>query len=184
MQFNHLFAFLFLSFILLLACDAAKEETLVSIYTDADIQVERMEEVEILYSDSAQVRVRITAPRMLRYLERNEARQEFTNGIFVEFFDNFGRVTGSLRADSGIRYEKSQEVVVHDNVVWKNQAGDELETDELSWNEQKGKVTTNRPVTIIRANEIIHGIGFEAEQDFSSANIRAVQGRVKIDEAL
>ncbi|MEL6945221.1 MAG: hypothetical protein AAFO82_21425 [Bacteroidota bacterium] len=68
-------------------------------FTEEDIDLERMEEVEMLYSDSAKVQVRITAPTMLRYTERN-VKQEFPDGLLVEFFDGRQNVSGYLSANS------------------------------------------------------------------------------------
>lgn len=184
MQIHKHFFFLICFTALCLACETKLDEELLTSYTNEDVFIERMEEVEILYSDSAQVRVRITAPKMLRHLKRGEARQEFTEGLYVEFFDEYNRVNGSLRAKYGIRYESLQEIVVQDSVVWKNQNSDKLETEELTWNERQGKITTNKFVVITRPDEVVYGHGFEAEQDFSNASIRAVEGRIKVQSDL
>ncbi len=179
-------AFRFLGFLLLisiffLACESNSDELTAS-YRAEDVQIERMEEVEILYSDSAQVRVRITAPMMLRYLERGKAQQEFPEGVLVEFIDNYNQVNGSLRANYGQRFETTQKVVVRDSVVWKSNTGEQLETAELTWSERDRKIRTNKFVTITRPDEIIYGHGFEADQDFSHARIRTIKGRIQLDE--
>ena len=166
---------------LFLACSSTPQE-LTTAYNSEDVQVERLENVEILYSDSAQVRVRVTAPVMLRHLERSNAQQEFTEGILVEFIDDSNRVNGSLRANYGQRFETSQKVIVRDSVVWNSGQGEQLETEELTWNERDKKIITNKFVTITRPEEIIYGHGFEAEQDFSHARIKAVEGRIKLKE--
>lgn len=167
--------------LLFTACEPDKQE-ITATYQPEDVQIERMEDVEILYSDSAQVRVRITAPVMLRHLERSSAKQEFPVGILVEFIDDYNRVNGSLSANYGERFEATQKVLVRDSVVWKSGQGEQLETEELSWNERQQKITTNKFVTITRPDEIIYGHGFEANQDFSHARIKAVEGRIKLDE--
>lgn len=167
-------------FLCCLQCETPSNPIPHSNYTRADVQIERMEEVEILYSDSAQVRVRITAPKMLRHLQRKDTRQEFTDGIFLEFFDNYTETTGSLRANYAVRHESTRKMIVQDSVVWRSETGDQLETEELIWSEREGKIVTNKFVTITRSDEIIYGYGFEAAQDFSEANIKAVEGRIKI----
>ncbi|HQU59474.1 MAG TPA: LPS export ABC transporter periplasmic protein LptC, partial [Saprospiraceae bacterium] len=52
-------------------------EDIEALVSKFDTQVETAKNVEILYSDSAQVRVRVTGPTMLYYLDREEPRQEF-----------------------------------------------------------------------------------------------------------
>jgi len=147
-----------------------------------DTQAEVAEEVEILYSDSAKVRVRITGPTMHYYLDQRDPRQEFPDGVLVEFFDPAGQVTSKLSARYGLRMERDDEVVVRDSVVWQSIEGEKLETEELIWLEREQRVYTNKFVVVTRPDEIIYGHGFEADQDFSYSRINAIEGRLKVDE--
>lgn len=167
----------------LLACknDLAEIEALSEAYST---QVETAKKVEILYSDSAQVRVRVTGPTMLYHLDKSSPYQEFPDGLLVDFFDTEGNVTSQLTAQYGIRYENKAEVVVRDSVVWQSTAGEKLETEELIWDERRSKVYTKKFVVITRPDEIIYGHGFEANQDFSYYRINAIEGRIKVEESV
>jgi LPS export ABC transporter protein LptC len=145
-----------------------------------DTQVETAREVEILYSDSAQMRVRITGPTMLYYLDRREAKQEFPDGVYVEFFGPEGTVTSELAANYGLRLESQNQVIVRDSVVWQSMEGEKLETEELIWDERTRKVFTKKFVVVTRPDEVIYGHGFEADQDFSYSRINAIEGRLKV----
>lgn len=147
-----------------------------------DTQVETAREVEILYSDSAQVRVRITGPTMLQYLDRREPKQEFPDGVSVSFFGPEGAVTSQLDARYGVRLENKNEVIVRDSVVWQSVEGEKIETEELIWDERSRKIFTNKFVVITRPDEIIYGHGFEADQDFTYSRINAIEGRLKVNE--
>ena len=147
-----------------------------------DTQVETAKDVEILYSDSAQVRVRITGPTMLYHLDRREPRQEFPDGVAVDFLGPEGAITSQLDARYGLRLENKSEVIVRDSVVWKSVEGEKIETEELIWDERKRKIYTNKFVVITRPDEIIYGHGFEADQDFSYSRINAIEGRLKVDD--
>lgn len=147
-----------------------------------DTQVETAKDVEILYSDSAQVRVRITGPTMLQYLDRREPRQEFPDGVEVEFFGPEGSITSQLDARYGLRLENKNEVIVRDSVVWRSVEGEKIETEELIWDERRRKIYTNKFVVITRPDEIIYGHGFEADQDFSYSRINAIEGRLKVED--
>lgn len=147
-----------------------------------DTQVETAREVEILYSDSAQVRVRITGPTMLQYLDRREPKQEFPDGVSVSFFGPQGAVTSQLDARYGVRLENKNEVIVRDSVVWQSVEGEKIETEELIWDERSRKIFTNKFVVITRPDEIIYGHGFEADQDFTYSRINAIEGRLKVNE--
>ncbi len=139
---------------------------------------ERAEDVEILYSDSAQVKVRITGHEMLTSLDQNRPVQRFTQGVLVEFFDPNQRVASTLYSNYAIREERNGKIFFRDSVVWESIAGEKLETEELVWDERKQIIYSDRFVVITRPKEKIWGQGFEADQNFENAKINAVEGRV------
>ena len=151
-------------------------------FADLNTSVETAKDVEILYSDSAIVRVKIVAPTMLRHLDNQEPYQEFPDGINVSFFDINQNVSSTLTSKYAIRYEREKEVIVRDSVIWKSISKEKLETEELIWDEKTQKVYTNKFVVITRPDEIIYGHGFEANQDFSYSKIKAIEGRLKVDD--
>ena len=144
--------------------------------------VERAEKVKIIYSDSAVVRVIISGPVMLSYLDSSEPRQDFPDGVHVDFFGPNREKTGELTARYGLRMERKGQVVVRDSVVWESVKQEKLETEELIWDEKTAKVYTQKFVRITRPDEIIYGYGLRANQDFSEARINAVEGRIKVDD--
>lgn len=146
------------------------------------INVERAEEVDIIYSDSAVVKVRIMGPVMLSHLDQQDPKQEFPDGVEVEFFDAGGEISSTLVSKYAVRYERKGEVLVRDSVLWRSNNGETLETSELIWNEGLQLITSDKFVVITRPDEIIYGHGFEATQDFSSARINAVEGRIKVNK--
>lgn len=170
-----------LATILFLACEKTPpplDEALLRQGLEAEIA----RDVEILYSDSAQIKVRVTGPTMLYYQDRADLRQEFPDGMKVEFFDEMQRISSVLTAKYGIRLETQDKVVVRDSVVWQSTAGDMLETSELTWNERQKNVYTNKFVVVTRPDEILYGHGFEADQNFRNIRMYAIDGRKKIEK--
>lgn len=159
--------------------DLADVEELVAKF---DTTVEQVSGVEILYSDSAQVRVRIVGPTMLNHLDRRQPKQEFPDGVVVDFFGPEQRIESRLTAKYGVRFQNEGLVVVRDSVVWASVEGEKLETEELKWDERQKKIFTNRFVRITRPDEIVYGHGFEADQNFSYSKILAPAGRIKVDD--
>ena len=156
-------------------------------FTEADTKVEVGREVEILYSDSAVVRVRIQAPTLLNYADQMDPRQEFPDGVQVDFLDNRLRVTSTLTAKKGIRRADKGNVTVRDSVVLRSIKKEQLETEELIWEERTGRVHTDKFVKITKPGEVMYGYGLEATDDFSYWKILVPKGRVKteqIDEAV
>jgi len=147
-----------------------------------NVKVETVKEVEILYSDSAQVKVRITGPTMLNNLDRSEPFQEFVDGVLVEFFNPQQEISSTLVAHYAIRYERLGEIIARDSVVWESTDGQKLETEELIWNERDEQVYTQKFARITTAREIIYGHGFRANQNFTDARIQQVEGTVAIDK--
>lgn len=143
--------------------------------------VQRAEGVEILYSDSARLLVRISGRILLDYLDKFEPRTEFPEGVMVEFFDDQSVVKSELTANYGIQYPKKNETIVRDSVVFKTVEGERLETEELIWEENTGRVYSNKFCVIHKKNEIIQGYGFESNEDFSNSKIRKVTGRIEVD---
>lgn len=170
-----------ISLFLLLSCQNEMAE-IEALNANFNPQIEKAKEVEILYSDSAEVRVRITGPTLIYHLDKKAPKQEFPDGIFVEFFDKFGRTTSELSARYGLRLEQRDEVIVRDSVVWESMEGEKLETEELIWDERKKLIYTNKFVVVTTPDEIIYGHGFEANQDFSYSKINAIEGRLKVED--
>lgn len=146
------------------------------------LEAEMALDVEILYSDSAKIKVRVTGPTMLYHQERVDVRQEFPDGLMVEFYDETQKISSILTAKYGVRLETQKKVVVRDSVVWHSMEGDMLETSELTWDERKKKVLTNKFVVVTRPDEIVYGHGFEADQNFKEVNMYAIDGRKRIDQ--
>ena len=152
------------------------------LFSEEDTKKEVGTNVEILYSDSAVVKIKVKAPTLERYTNRTDPHEEFPDGLRVDFFDERGNATSKLTAKSGTRFEKLGQMIVRDSVVWESNNNERLETEELTWDDKLQKVHTNKYVIIRRPGEIIHGYGFESNQDFSNSKIRAIQGRIKMDE--
>lgn len=146
-----------------------------------EITYETSKGVELLYSDSAQIRVEIKGETLKRYLDKSNPRQEYPDGFVATFFGENLEVTGRLTAKYAIRYDKKSQVILRDSVVWVSAAQERLETSELIWDEKKAQIYSDKFVTIERPGEIIYGYGFEADQDFKRSKIRAVTGRTRID---
>jgi LPS export ABC transporter protein LptC len=137
--------------------------------------VEHIKELEILYSDSGLVRVKVNA-RELKKILFPEPITELPAGIHIQFYNENKNVTSELRAKYAIHYENDSKWEAQKDVVVINEKGERLNTEKLIWNEREEKLTSDERVTITTAEEIIYGDGFEANQDFSRYKIFNVKG--------
>jgi LPS export ABC transporter protein LptC len=144
-------------------------------------KVEVAEGVQILYSDSAKIRVIVTAPRMLSYLEVADQRQEFPDGLHVTFLDEFQDTSSTLIANWGVYRRRNNEITVRDSVVWQSVDLQRLETEELNWEEKSERIYTNKFVVLTQPDYVITGYGLESDQSFSNAKVLQVDGRIPIN---
>jgi len=175
-----LFFSFFLALLLLSSCindpeDVARLQELNS----ANVEVAR--DVEILWSDSAKVRVIVTAPTMLNHLETADQRQEFPDGLHLTFFDELQDTSSTLIANWGVYRRRTNEITVRDSVVWESVDLQRLETEELNWEEKSERIYTNKFVVLRQPDYLITGYGLEADQTFTNATVLQVDGRVPLD---
>jgi LPS export ABC transporter protein LptC len=164
-----------------LACSDPIKETR-QVFTQDDVAVEVGQEVEILYSDSAIVRVRVTGPVLHNYSGREKPRQEFPEGIKMEFLMPDLSVRSVLTANRATRYQEEGRIVAKDSVVLTTIKQEKLETEELIWDEKTAKIRTDKFVKVTQPGEIIYGFGLEANQDFSYWKILVPKGKIKVEQ--
>ena len=174
------FFFLFSTVLLFASCENDIEKIKL-IGSEKDQPVEKATNVKIIYSDSARVKVELTAPLMERFLSDRPAI-EMPKGFRAVFYSDQLEVRSRLSADYGIRYENEQRMEARKNVVAINEKGDQLNTEHLVWDEKSGKLLSNEFVKITTPDEIMYGTGFEANQDFSKYTIFNIKGTISLNK--
>ncbi len=71
---------------------------------------------------------------------------------------------------------------MRDSVVFTSLNGEVLKTTELIWQENNGKLYTDKFVRIIRKDEILQGYGFETDQNFRQGIIKAIDAIIPADK--
>ncbi len=170
--------------LLLGACGSSTtREEIESYQQQADsLSVEIGRNVTIRYTDSARLKATITAPLMERYPQLSEPYLEMTEGLTAQFYDDQGNVSSNLSANYGKHYERKELIELRNNVHVKNKIGEELESEELFWDQKTKRIFTEKFVKITRNDELIYGEGFESNERFTKYKILKPSGRVKIKE--
>ncbi|MBK7938815.1 MAG: LPS export ABC transporter periplasmic protein LptC [Lewinellaceae bacterium] len=163
------------------ACNQLKKDTR-QVFTQDDVAVELARDVEILYSDSAVVRVRVTGPVMLNNIDRENPHREFPEGVKIDFLEPDLSIKSTLTAKTAVQYPDKGRIIARDSVVLTTVKKERLETEELIWDEKTAKVFTEKFVKVTKPGEVIYGFGLEAEQDFSYWKITVPKGRIKVDQ--
>lgn len=163
---------------LVVACGPSVEETKKKIVYKGPIAQTR--DIATLYSDSARLQIKLTAPLQLQYESGDGI---YPNGIYMTFYDKKGEVTNTVRANYG-KYEKQKDsYFIRGNVVVDNAVKSEtMKTEELYWDKNRKKIHTDKFVTIQTKDEILKGHGMEANQDFSNYRILKPSGIFSVQQ--
>lgn len=175
--------FLIFCFVWLQSC-ITKMEDIDDLTSSHEASIEVATNVEVLYSDSAQIKVKVSGPTMNRYLDKSNPREEFPDGVHVEFYGPNGNITSWLDADYAVRETKKSRIITRQNVNLYNEKQEKLETWELIWDEKKDRVYTERFVMISQPErgDTSYGYGFEANNDFTRFEIQKNSGKMNIKE--
>ncbi len=168
------------------SCTNDKKEV-EALFTEEDLKVEVVKDVEIFYSDSAQVKIVIRSPIMKRFVEHSYSNDEFPEGIFVEFMNDKQQAVSWLESKYAIRSNKERKIYVRDSVVFYNRDQDKLTTSELIWDEGAGEIYTDKFVRISQPakRDTSYGYGFKANEDlsrFEILNFQAVKNAKVLQE--
>lgn len=163
----------------LLSCEEEKKPVKAVAYKGP---IEEIQNVKLLYSEAAQMRVKLITARQFRYI--NDDRK-YPGEVLIDFYDATGsQVVTTIRSDSG-KYDKAKDLyTVMGHVVVRNKAKQEkLQTKLLNWNPNTKKVYTPERVVVSSqlTGEKLYGLGLDANQDFSRYSIRKPTGRFNIE---
>lgn len=139
--------------------------------------------VTMLYTDSAKLKVMMKANRMLMF-DKNVS-EPFTilpKGVFVTFFDGEEKISTTLRANYGVRYDLTKRMEAKYAVEVVNNKGEKLETERLVWDENSKRIYTDAFVKITTPTQVISGKGMESNQDFTKYQIKQVSGIIHLKD--
>ena len=172
---GHLFFFAIL--FVLSSCQNDTKEIDEVTQKEAIFPTERGKMVEIFYTDSGLVKVRLTTPIMNHYTYNvKEHYTEMPKGLYIEFFNEQSQVKTTLKANYGIRYEDTKKTEVKYKVQVVNVNGEILNTEQLFWDEATHKIYTKEFVKITTKKEVLTGNGMEANEDFSDWTMQNITG--------
>jgi LPS export ABC transporter protein LptC len=136
--------------------------------------------VEMLYSEKDRVKVKMQAKKILEF---KNGDQEFPEGLYLEFFNELGVMSSTLKANQAFYFKEKNQWRGRGKVEVKNlEKQQQLNSEELFWNPATKKIFTEKFVTIKLENEVIYGTGLDATQDLSSYIIKKPEGEFVIKD--
>jgi len=127
--------------------------------------------LELLYSDSARLMVKLAAPLAKQFSSVQERqRKEFPEGLHVWFYEKTGELKAELTANWAIHDEVADLWEAQSNVVVIDREGKKLETEQLFWDPKKGIVYSEKYTKMTTSNDgtFFTGNSFSANQDFTN----------------
>ena len=141
--------------------------------------VHELADSELWYSDSAIVRLMVRAAKMLEY---ENGDQEYPEGIYVEFYGKDTVITSTLEADKAFYTKETDLFRGVGNVKLESLKNKQkLSTEELFWDVKDKQVYTEKFVIIETQEDVLHGEGLTAAQDFSSYRILKPTGELGLE---
>jgi LPS export ABC transporter protein LptC len=138
------------------------------------------ENVEMYYTEENQVKVKMIAASVYEF---ENGDREFPKGLYLEFFNEFGNLESTLRANEAYYFKKENQWRGRGKVEVKNlEKNEQLNTEELFWKPADEKIFTDKFVTIRQESDVIYGQGLEAKQDMSDYVIKKPEGEFAVEE--
>lgn len=174
------FIFCLLSFIFCIACKENDMAKVKAMFNEQEVDVETADSIIFTYKEGAYKRAIVTGKSIKRYV-KTQNKLIFPDGLLVKFYDKL-KLISVLKADYAENNDAQQILTASGNVYIENDKYEIMETQELTWNMNAKKVYTDKAIKIKTLDNIIYGIGLEADEDFSNYTIRKVTGIVSVDQ--
>jgi len=139
-------------------------------------------DIEILYSEKARVQIKLISPLLVSKTEE-EPLLLFPKGFTVFFYDSAMNLQSTIKAEYGISYEKKKLMEARNNVVVENlEKKEKLNTEELFWDRDKGRIYSNKFVRITSGGQVYTGDGLTSYQPFDELEVKNPKGLIEITE--
>lgn len=177
MAFSFMNRVLFIAVILLLGACNQKENTQPKEYEGP---LQTAEDIELFYTENQRIKVKMKAPLLYEF---KTGDREFPKGIYLEFFDETGKLASTLKANHAYYFKSENKWRARGKVeVINKEKNEQLNTEELFWFPVKEEINTESFVTIRMQTEVLYGEGLQAKQDMSTYTIKKPQGEFQIDD--
>ncbi len=167
---------LWLPLVCLFSC-GSKEKPKPIIY---DGPLRQGENITMHYAEKEKVKVVLQAKKANEF---QNGDREFPEGIYLEFYDETGKITSTLRANTAYYFKQENKWRGRGNVVVINiEKEQQLNTEELFWLPATKKIYTEKFVTITDHQDVIYGTHLRANQDLSNYSLKETSGQVEVKD--
>lgn len=153
-------------------------ETINSLTNISELPQQSAKNIEVVYTDSGLVTMKMIARELNRFSEKKEPYSEFPKGVDITFFNEDQVESSHITSNYAIFHEETELWEARYDVVAKAEDGKILYTEYLVWDENKEKIYSDQYVKVIDQGVVMQGIGFESNQEFTSWRILKPTGEI------
>lgn len=144
--------------------------------------------VDVIYSDSAKVKARMTAPLMLNHTVTKTVKQayyEMPKGVKIDFYDPKQKLISTVTAEYAITKNLNKIIELRHNVVVVNDKGDTFKSEELIWDQLAKRFYSNQFSTLLRQDgNTISGSTFQCKEDLTSPEFNQSTGKFNVNQGV
>jgi LPS export ABC transporter protein LptC len=142
--------------------------------------IQEAEDMILYRSEGAILRTKLITPKFLEFVNGD---REFPLGLYIEFYNEEGKMTTTLKANEAKYFKIEDHWRGRGDVEIKNvENNEQLNSEELYWKPSEKRMFTEKFVTIKLPDQILYGTGLEAKDDLSEYTIKQPEGEFYIDE--
>ena len=159
---------------LFLSCQNA-QENIENFIDVSSLPLEELTEPIIYYTENGKIRVRVSTNKMSRY-SGEEDIVKLSGNVKIEFFrSGVSDKKSELTCNLALINNTTDIMTANEDVLL---MGDqkELSTEQLIWDKNKDVIYTDSEVIITTQDEVISGVGFESNPEFTEYEIKKAKG--------
>ncbi|HTN45446.1 MAG TPA: LPS export ABC transporter periplasmic protein LptC [Flavipsychrobacter sp.] len=172
----------FVLVLLLLSCGNDTKE-IRDLMSKTEMQQDKAYGVTIIYSENAHIKARLFATEFIHNGVAKPPYYDAKKGLRMEFYDDSTQVESTLTARYARYYEEEGNILIRDSIVIVSKKGEQLDTEELVYNQKLKKFYTEKQVRITTPTQVLYGDGLEANEDFSWYEIKNIKGMFAVEKS-
>lgn len=172
------FFILLLITLLSLAFSCENEIKKVKLITSIDsIPDQTVDNFSFIQTEYGKMIFKLTSPKLYRY-QLPEQIEIFPKGMQIEMYDSLKHLTSKVTCNWSKRWTKKKIMEGKNNVVVINVKGEKLNTEHIIWDSEKDLLYSEAKVKITTSSEVLFGVGFESNSQFTHYKIKHLTGSV------
>ncbi len=174
--------FVLATFMIYLSCAPNSPEAITAVEKNQETPSLTVKELETFISDSGLVKYKVLTPLLLQFDSKAEPYTEFPKGVHLSSLNKDLKVNAEIKGNYAKYLKKKELWELKNNVEATNYQGNKINTECLFWDMTTHKIYSDDFIKITTDKQIITGVGFESNEDFSKYKILKINGIIELKE--